>query len=271
LNNIIRKEKLAANIHLIEVVSEELSSKILPGQFVILRVRHEGERVPLTVVKKDPEKKSIVIIFQVAGKTTELLSRLKVGDSLTDLVGPLGIPTEIKNHGTVAIIGGGVGVAEILPVSRALREAGNKVICIIGARNKEMLILENEVKGACDRLYVTTDDGSYAEKGFVSDVLKRLISEGLHINLVYAVGPVPMMRIVSNITKDAGIHTMVSLNTVMVDGTGMCGSCRITVGNETKCACVDGPEFDGHLVDWKELENRLKLFVKEEEIARKTL
>lgn len=269
MNEILRKETLATNVNLIEVKSEEISAKILPGQFVILRVRPEGERIPLTVVKKDLDKKTITIVFQVVGRTTELLGKLNKGDSLNDLVGPLGNPTEIKLFGTVVIVGGGVGIAEVLPVSEALRRAGNKVIGIIGARNKDMLILEKEMKEACDELHVTTDDGSYARKGFVSDVLKGLLENKTPINQIYAVGPVPMMKVVSNVTRDYKIHTLVSLNTIMVDGTGMCGSCRITVGKETKCACVDGPEFDGHLVNWAELENRLRLFVQQEKVAYK--
>jgi ferredoxin--NADP+ reductase len=270
LNEIIRKEILAANINLIEVKSEEIAAKILPGQFVIIRVRPQGERIPLTVVKKDLNKKTVTLIVQVVGRTTELLSKLDTGDSLNDLVGPLGNPTETKRLGTVLIIGGGVGIAEILPVSRAFKEAGNSIIGIIGARSKDMLILEKEMKEVCDKLHITTDDGSYGKKGFVSDVLKELLGNKISLDLVYAVGPVPMMKGVSNITRESGIHTVVSLNTIMVDGTGMCGSCRITVGKDTKCACVDGPEFDGHLVDWPELENRLKLFIEQEKIAYKT-
>lgn len=269
MNEIIHKETLATNINLIEVKSEEITAKILPGQFVIIRVRPQGERIPLTVVKKDLNKKTVTLIFQVVGRTTELLSKLDTGDSLSDLVGPLGNPTEMKRFGTVLIIGGGVGIAEILPVSKAFKEAGNKIICIIGARTKDMLILEKEMKEVCNELHITTDDGSYGRKGFVSDILKELLDGKIPLNLVYAVGPVPMMKGVSNITRESGVHTIVSLNTIMVDGTGMCGSCRITVGKETKCACVDGPEFDGHLVNWTELENRLKLFIEQEKIAYK--
>lgn len=276
---IVQKVDLAPAVKKIEIEAPEIAKKILPGQFVILRIGEPGERIPLTVVEKDIKKGIIALIFQEVGKTTKKLSGLKIGESILDLIGPLGRPTEIKKYGTVIAIGGGVGVAEILPVAKAYRSVGNEVIGIIGARNKELVILEKEMREVCNQLYVTTDDGSYGEKGFVSDVLRKLInlstpasadaSAGRYqlINLVYAIGPVPMMKVVAEVTRPYNIKTIVCLNPIMVDGTGMCGSCRVEVGGETKFACVDGPEFDGHLVNWDLLILRNKRFLEEEKIA----
>ena len=267
-NTIVSKKILGPNIKQIEVVSPFIAEKALPGQFVILRVSLKGERIPLTIVRKDTNSGTITLVFQEVGRTTKLLGELEPGAILHDLVGPLGHPTEIKNYGTVIVIGGGVGIAEILPVSEGLKKVGNKVIGILGARTKELLIFEDEMRSICDELYIATDDGSYGEKGFVTDILKKLLGLPLYhstaISLIYAVGPVPMMKKVAEVTKPFNIKTIASLNPIMVDGTGMCGSCRITVGNETKFACVDGPEFDAHLVNWQELQNRLKLFVEQE-------
>jgi len=249
------------------VESPDIARKGKPGQFVVLMTSEKGERIPLTIVERDASKGSIRIIFQEAGLTTKLLGKLNPGESLHALVGPLGHATEIKNYGKVIIVGGGVGIAEIYPVARAMKEAGNHVTTILGARSKDLLILEKELKGVSDELYVTTDDGTYGRKGFVTDVLKEKLAEGPvargqgpGIGLVYAVGPIPMMRKVASVTKDSNVRTIVSLNALMVDATGMCGCCRVTVGGEVKFSCVDGPEFDASLVDWDELVKRNRIY-----------
>ncbi|MBN1621842.1 MAG: sulfide/dihydroorotate dehydrogenase-like FAD/NAD-binding protein [Endomicrobiales bacterium] len=264
---IISKKILAPNVKQIQVIAPEISKRVKAGQFIILRINELGERIPLTVASTDINQGSITLIFQEIGKTTSALGTLNVEDSILDIVGPLGHPTDMKKLGTVAAIGGGVGVAEILPVAKAYRDAGNKVIGIIGARNKELVILENEMQQACDELHITTDDGSYKRKGFVSDVLNEIIKKGEQINLVYAIGPVPMMKVISNLTQPQNIETIVSLNPIMVDGTGMCGACRVTVGGKTLFACVDGPEFNGHQVDWDELTKRLNMFKDKEKVS----
>ncbi len=248
----------------IELYSPIIAQHYQPGQFVIIMVKENGERIPLTITDTDISKGTITLIFQEVGFTTKLLGKLNVGDSLYHIVGPLGRPTEIKNYGTVVLIGGGVGTAEIYPLAVALKEKANYIITIIGARNKNLVILEEEFKKISDQLYITTDDGSYGKKGFVSDMLNELINNKTKIDLVYAVGPIPMMRVVSEITKQYNIKTLVSLNTIMVDGTGMCGSCRVTCEGRIKYVCCDGPEFDGHKVDWREIENRNKTYIKQE-------
>lgn len=258
---IIRKETLAKGIHKIIVNAKDAARKARAGQFVVIMLSEYGERIPLTIVETDGD--SLTIIFQEAGKTTMELSSLKVGDKLSDVLGPLGCPTEIKDYGRVITVGGGVGVAEVYPVSRALKAAGNRVVSVIGARSKDFLILEKEMRAVADNLYVATDDGSYGIKGNVGDILKDLIV-GIRPDLVYAIGPVPMMRAVSDITKVHDVKTVVSLNPIMVDGTGMCGACRISVGGKTRFSCVEGPEFDAHQVDWEELLMRLRFFNKEE-------
>lgn len=264
---IISKEVLVDNeiarIVKLAVTSVDIAKKAQPGQFVVLMVNEQGERIPLTVVDKDEAKGVITLIFQEAGLSTKLLGRLNVGDSLYSLVGPLGHPTEIKNYGKVIIIGGGVGLAEIYPVARSMQKVGNHVTTIIGARNKSMLILENELKSVSDECYITTDDGSYVRKGFTTDVLSELLKKGKY-DLVYAVGPIPMMRRVAIVTKEFNIKTLVSLNALMVDATGMCGCCRVDVGGETKFSCVDGPEFDAHLIDWDGLVKRNAVYVEQE-------
>jgi len=267
MNIIISKKTIGPNVKQLIVSAPDIAKNAQPGQFVVLRVDKKGERIPLTIADKDPVQGTITLIFQEVGKTTRALGLLNVQESIADILGPLGRCTEITKSGTVLCVGGGVGVAEILPVARAFRQAGNRVIGIIGARTKDLLILENEMKEACEKLYVTTDDGSYGEKGFVSDVIRRLIADGIHIDEVYAIGPLPMMRVVSGVTKECNIKTVVSLNPIMVDGTGMCGACRVTVGDKTVFACVDGPEFDGHQVNWDELSARLSLFKSEEKKA----
>lgn len=265
--NIVDKKILAEDLGtrtiLLKLNAPDISRKALPGQFVVLMVSEKGERIPLTVVDKDEDKGTITLIFQEVGLTTRILGNLKVGDSLYALVGPLGNPTEIKNYGKVILIGGGIGVAEIYPVARALKEVENYLLLILGSRTKNLLILEKELKEISDELYITTDDGSYGKKGFVTDVLQELLNPELRAmdyKLIYAVGPVPMMRKVSEITQKSGIKTVVSLNALMVDGTGMCGCCRVTVDGETKFTCIDGPEFEAQSVNWEELEKRIKMY-----------
>ena len=264
---IISKEILVdcqnTRIARLEVSSPEISRKVKPGQFIVLMASEQGERIPLTVVNKDEAKGVITLIFQEVGLTTKLLGKLKAGDSLYSIVGPLGHPTEIKNYGRIIIVGGGVGLAEILPVERAMKNAGNHVTTIIGARTKDILILEEELISASSEFYVTTDDGSYIRKGFTTDVLAELLKKEKY-DLVYAVGPIPMMKRVAFVTKDYGIRTIVSLNALMVDATGMCGCCRVSVAGETKFSCVDGPEFEAHAVDWDELEKRNKIYADKE-------
>jgi ferredoxin--NADP+ reductase len=250
-----------------DITAPEIARKAEPGQFVVLRVHERGERIPLTIAGTDREKGTVRIIFQEAGKTTCALGQLNEGEALPDMVGPLGHPTPIEKAGTVAAIAGGVGTAEVLPVVKALRAAGNKVISIIGARNKDLLILVDEMTAASDKLFIVTDDGSAGQKGFVTNILSDLLAKQVHIDLVYAIGPVPMMKAVAGITREPKIRTLVSLNPIMVDGTGMCGACRVSIGGETKFACVDGPEFDAHQVNWDELTVRLNLFKKEEKLA----
>ncbi|MDH5187219.1 MAG: sulfide/dihydroorotate dehydrogenase-like FAD/NAD-binding protein, partial [candidate division WOR-3 bacterium] len=238
--------------------------KVQPGQFVVLRIYEEGERIPLTIADTDKEKGILKIVFQEVGKSTKLLGTLKAGDEIVDLIGPLGRATKIEKFGTVVCIGGGVGTPEIYPVAKALRQADNKVISIIGARSKNLLIMEKEMRDASDELYITTDDGTYGQKGFVTDELKRIIDRGTKIDHVLAVGPVVMMKAVSKLTQPYNIPTLVSLNPIMLDATGMCGVCRVEVGGETKFACVDGPEFDGHKVDFDLLIARQRIYLKEE-------
>ena len=265
---IISSETIAENVKKMVVVAPNVASKAKAGQFIMVRVDEQGERIPLTVAESFPgEEGKITIIFQVVGLTTQKLATLKEGDSLLDLVGPLGTPTEVKKIGNVAVVGGGVGIAEMYPVVKAFKAEGNKVFSILGARSKELLILENELKEISDDIFVTTDDGSYSKKGFVTNSLEELLKKE-KIDLVYAIGPIPMMKAVANLTRFYKLHTVVSLNSIMVDGTGMCGSCRVSVNEESKFACVHGPEFDAHQVDFDELSKRLKLFVDQEEVSK---
>lgn len=244
-----------------DIHAPKIAAKAKPGQFVILRVNETGERIPLTMADTDPERGTITIMYQVVGKTTALLASLNVTDSLSDVVGPLGQPTPIKKIGTVICVGGGTGVAVLHPITRGYKQAGNKVVSIIGARTKDLLIMEDKMKAASDELYVCTDDGSYGHHGFVTDVLRDQLEKlGAQVKEAVCIGPVPMMKFCCQVTKEYGIHTMVSLNAIMVDGTGMCGCCRVNVGDETKFACVDGPEFDGHKVDFDGLSTRLTAY-----------
>ncbi len=267
---ITEKQTLAPTVHRMVIRAPEIARKHRAGNFVILRIHERGERIPLTVADKDPEAGTITLVFQAVGKTTSELGELGAGDVLADLAGPLGKPTHIeKFDGITVCVGGGIGVAPVHPIACALKEAGNRVVSIIGARTKELLIMEEEMRRASDELLVATDDGSYGHHGFVTEVLQQVIErEGAdRIALVVAIGPVPMMRACCKVTEAFGIHTVVSLNPIMVDGTGMCGACRVTVGGQTRFACVDGPEFDGHQVDFDELTKRLRMYVEDERRA----
>ena len=261
---IVKKEILAEGIKRIMLAAPEIAKKARPGQFVVLRVDEKGERIPLTIADKDLEKGTISLIFQEAGRTTKKLGLLEPGEEILDLVGPLGKATEIRYFGKVVAIGGGVGAAVVYPIACALKEAGNKIISILGAKSKDFLILRKETEGISDKFFVTTDDGSAGEKGFVSDILKKLIEQKEEINLVVTAGPLIMMKVICQITKPIGLKTRVSLNPIMVDGTGMCGSCRVKIGNESKFACVHGPEFDGEKIDFDILIARNQLFLKQE-------
>lgn len=247
-----------------DISAPKIAKKIKAGQFVIIRVNETGERIPLTVADKDDFAGIITIIFQVVGKTTALMRSLNEGDILMDVVGPLGRPAEVEKMGTVVMVGGGTGVAILYHVAKAFKEAGNYVIGIMGAQEKDMLILKNEMRAVCDEIVVTTDDGSYGERGFVTQPLKKYLEERFDIKLIYTIGPIIMMKNVCKLTEKYNIKTMVSLNPIMIDGTGMCGGCRVKINNETKFCCVDGPDFNGHEVDFEELINRNSLYLKQE-------
>jgi len=264
---IIDKKELAPTITRLEVRAPFIARKRKAGNFVMVRVEEAGERIPLTIADGNPSAGTITLIVQAIGGTTKLLCSKNRGDVLLDVVGPLGNPTPIGNHGVVACVGGGVGTAELYPIARALKEAGNRVLTIIGARSGELVILEKEMAECSDRTFVTTDDGSYARKGFVTDQLKDLLDLPPGLNAVYAIGPLPMMKAVANLTRSYNVETLVSLNTIMVDGTGMCGGCRVTVSGQMKFACVDGPEFDGHTVDFDELMMRNRTYIDMEKVS----
>lgn len=265
------KVNLAHNIHQMKVEAPYLARKAQPGQFAIVRTSEYGERIPLSIVDSDPEAGTITFIFQEVGKTTMVMGGLKEGESLEDVVGPLGLPSHIQKLGLVVCVGGGIGIAPIYSVARGFKEAGSRVLSILGARNREILILEEEMKKVSNEIMVCTDDGSHGREGFVTDALEDLIQEGRPIELVVAVGPIPMMEAVCRVTRPYAIETWVSLNPIMVDGTGMCGACRVTVDGETKFACVDGPDFDGHKVDFNELRVRQRMYLEEEREAIETL
>ena len=261
---IVRREEIAGGtVILNEIEAPLIAAKTKPGQFVMLKAYEEGERIPLTMADTDKEKGTITIIYMVVGKSTEIFKELQAGDSFQDVIGPLGKPTDLEKVGKVACVGGGTGIAVLHPITRGLKEIGNNVTSIIGAREKGLLIMEEQMKAASHELHICTDDGSYGHHGFVTDVLRELL-EGGDIKLVVAIGPVPMMKAVSNVTREFNVHTLVSLNPIMVDGTGMCGCCRVSVGGETKFACVDGPEFDAHQVDYDELILRLRSYEEDE-------
>ncbi len=267
MHKIITKKEIAPDVKLLEIKAPLVAKKAKAGQFVILRIDENGERIPLTIADFDVQRGSITTIFHEVGKTTKQLGDLNEGDYITDLVGPLGNATVRKKYGTVVCIGGGVGIAPIYLEIKAFKKAGNEVISIIGARTRELLIQEEEIRKASDELYIATDDGSKGHRGFVTDVLQGLIDAQKNIDLVLAVGPVVMMKAVSNLTKRYDIKTVVSLNPIMIDGTGMCGACRVTIDGKSEFACVDGPEFDAHLVDFEELMNRQRIYLDEEEIT----
>jgi ferredoxin--NADP+ reductase len=257
---IVRKEVLNPVVKLLEVEAPYIAKKAEPGQFIILRVNEDGERIPLTIADYDRQKGTVTIIFQEVGKTTKLLGELEQGDSILDFAGPLGIASHLEGYKKAAVIGGGLGTAIAYPQAKKLHELGTEVDVIAGFRNSSLIILEKELKAVSNRLFVTTDDGSNGNKGFVTDVLEKLIKEGNQYDLVVAIGPLIMMKMVSHLTKPYGIKTLVSMNSVMIDGTGMCGGCRVTVGGETRFACVDGPDFDGHKVDFDEAMRRQSMY-----------
>lgn len=258
---ILKKEELSPNVYAMEIDAPRVAKKAEPGQFIVLRVDEKGERIPLTIANFDREMGRILIVFQVIGASTMELAALNEGDDILDFVGPLGRPSEIgKLDGTMVVVGGGIGVAPTFPIARAMKEAGNKVIAIMGAKTKDILIMEDEMREVTDEIVVTTDDGSRGIKGFVTNAVQALVDRGEKIAQITAIGPVIMMKSVADATRALGIKTVVSLNPIMVDGTGMCGGCRVTVGDETKFACVDGPEFDGHLVDFKGLMSRQRMY-----------
>ena len=264
MHKVVRTDILAPSMFLMELEAPKVAGKRKPGQFIILRTDETGERVPFTIADSDSARGTITIIYQVVGKTTDQMSKLKEGDSILDVVGPLGKPTHIEKFGTVCCIGGGTGIAIAYPIAKALAEAGNKVISILGARTKDLLFYEDEVGAISDELIICTDDGSYGQKGLVTEMLKQLIDRGEVINMVVAIGPVPMMKFVSMMTKEFEIPTIVGLNPIMIDGSGMCGGCRVVVGGKTRFACVDGPEFDAHQVDFELLTKRLATYRDEE-------
>jgi ferredoxin/flavodoxin---NADP+ reductase len=257
---IIHAEFLAPGIKRFVIEAPRIARKQKPGQFVILRIYEEGERIPVTIENSDAKRGTISIVVQAAGKTTHLLNSLETGDSILDVVGPLGKPSDVRNYGTVVVVGGGVGTAMAYPTAAALKRAGNCVLSIVGARNKELVILESEMRAVSDALMITTDDGSYADKGFVTDKLRQFIENGTRIDLVIAVGPIVMMKAVSEMTRKENIHTVVSLNPIMIDGTGMCGGCRVLIDGKSEFACVDGPEFDAHRVDFSVLVQRNAMY-----------
>ena len=261
-----RQEMADGTVVLNEISAPKIASKAKPGQFVMLKANETGERIPLTMADTNAKKGTLTVIYQVVGKSTGLFKSLQVGDRYQDVIGPLGKPTHLEKVGTVVCVGGGTGVAVIHPITRGLKELGNHVIAVIGARTKDLLILEDKMKAASHELHVCTDDGSYGHHGFVTDVLKEVL-EKEDVKMVVGIGPVPMMKFVSKMTAEYHVKTLVSLNSIMVDGTGMCGCCRVSVGGKTQFACVDGPEFDGHLVDFDELGQRLDAYKQEEQRA----
>jgi ferredoxin--NADP+ reductase len=265
---IVEKKILSENVKQLTIKAPLVAKKAKPGQFIILRIHEKGERIPLTIADSDPKQGTVTIIFLEVGKTTRQLGTLNVGDSLENFAGPLGMPSEVKEYGTVVCVGGGVGIAPLYPIVKALKEAGNRVISILGAKTANLLLLENEIHVFSDEFYIATDDGSKGHKGFVSDVLQQVIDKNT-VDMVMAIGPIIMMKVVSALTKKYNIKTLVSLNPIMVDGTGMCGGCRVLIEGKTKFACVDGPEFDGHKVDYDNLMLRNRRFIHAEEEACK--
>ncbi len=267
MNAIVAKQQLSKDVYRIEVDAPHIARERAAGQFIMLQVHDMGERVPLTIADACAEKGTITLIFQAVGKTTHLLAALKEGEGILHLVGPLGTPTHVDRFGTVICVGGGIGVAPLHPIARAMKDAGNRVVTIIGARNKDLLILEEEMRDIADELIVCTDDGSYGRKALVTEPLKVLCEQAPKPDLAVAIGPPIMMKFCAETTRPYEVKTLVSLNTIMIDGTGMCGGCRVTVGGKTRFVCVDGPEFDGHQVDFDNMMRRLSGYRKQEEIA----
>jgi ferredoxin--NADP+ reductase len=265
MNRILEKAQLSETVFRMKLDAPLIARERKAGQFIILQLCEDyGERIPLTIADADPAKGSITVIFQAVGRTTRQLAQMNCGDSIAALVGPLGTPTHIEKFGTVVCVGGGIGAAPLYPIAQALKQAGNKVIVIIGARNSDLLILEDEMRAIADELIICTDDGSYGRKALVTQPLKELCELSPKPDLAVAIGPPVMMKFCSETTRPYAVPTMVSLNTIMVDGTGMCGGCRVTVGGKTKFVCVDGPEFDGHLVDFDNMINRLNSYKRQE-------
>jgi ferredoxin--NADP+ reductase len=267
LAKILEKYELCEKVHLFRIDAPHLVSKARAGQFVILRIDDKGERVPMSIGGLDKKNGILTVVIQEVGKTSAAMNRMKTGDSFADVVGPLGLPSHVEKFGNCICIGGGVGIPPIYPIAQALKDTGNHVTTIIGARSKNLLIFEKELAEASNQLLISTDDGSYGTHGFVTTILQKLIDDGEKIDMVICVGPVPMMKAVVEATREPGIKTFVSLNPIMVDGTGMCGACRVTVGGKTRFACVDGPDFDGHLVDFEEMTKRMRMYHKYEKEA----
>jgi NAD(P)H-flavin reductase len=257
MNTICTREELGRNVIRFVVDAPLVATHRKPGQFVIIRVTDHGERIPLTIADADPEMGTISLIVQSVGKTTREMAMLRSGDTIHDIVGPLGRPTHIQQFGSVLCVGGGIGIAPLYPIAKGMKEAHNHVITVLGARTHDLLILEDDLRSVSDELIVTTDDGSYGTRGLVTDAIRSLVSGGTHIDQAVVIGPPLMMKFTSLLTKELGIPTMASLNPIMIDGTGMCGGCRVTVDGEIKFACVDGPEFDAHKVDWDSMIRRL--------------
>ncbi len=268
MDKIIKKETFSDVTFLWEVEAKDIASAALPGHFVMVRHKEGGERIPLTIADFDKEKGTITLVIQALGKTTKEMMELKEGDYILNLAGPLGIPSHIEKVGKVVFVGGGLGVAPVFPQLRAFKELGNYTISIIGFRSKNLIFWEDKFRNFSDELIVTTDDGSYGKKGLVSEPLKEVLERG-GISLVIAIGPAIMMKVCSEVSRPFNVKTIVSLNTIMVDGTGMCGSCRVTVSGNTKFVCVDGPDFDGHQVDWEELMRRQRRYEREEKLVLK--
>ncbi len=267
MNKIIEKKQLSEEVFLMRIKAPLIAEERKPGQFIILQVSDDGERIPLTIADADSSAGTITLIFQTVGKSTHLLAHMQPGDNLPHLLGPLGKPTHIENVGTVVCVGGGIGVAPLHPIAKAMKLAGNKVITIIGARSRNLIIMENEMRAIADELIICTDDGSYGRKCLVTEPLKETCQRADKPNLVVAIGPPIMMKFCAETTRPFGTKTLVSLNTIMIDGTGMCGGCRVTVGGKTNFVCVDGPEFDGHLVDFDNMIKRLGSYRRYEEKA----
>ncbi|MBU0608010.1 MAG: sulfide/dihydroorotate dehydrogenase-like FAD/NAD-binding protein [Armatimonadetes bacterium] len=268
MHAIVEKRELAPNTYLVRVQAPLIARKRKAGQFIIIMVDKQSERLPLTIVDSNPDEGTITLVFQAVGKSTMRLAKLDVGDTVTDIAGPLGQPTHIEKFGLCIVVGGGYGVAPVVPIARALAEAGNRVVAINGARTAEAVILVDELEKFCERVEICTDDGTLGHHGMVTSVLEAMLGEYEQVDFVLAIGPAPMMRAVADMTRTPAIPTMVSLNPIMIDGTGMCGGCRVDVGGERKFACVDGPEFDGHLVDFDKLMARQRVYREFESEAR---